>query len=100
MKVSLLSQARFFIALRLANFNETSSCQKIQELPIVTEKEAGLSESVVVQENRSPSSPAASEMLAMKLKPSKTFQLAPMMLMAERSKGEMIEPRLKDREGE
>ena len=71
MKVSLLSQARFFISLRLANFKEISACQKIHELPIMTEKEAGLSESVVVQENRSPSSPAASEMLAMKMKPSR-----------------------------
>jgi len=50
--------------------------------------------------NKSPSSPVARDMLPMRLKASKIFQLIPRVLIAERSKGEMIERKLKDSEGE
>jgi hypothetical protein len=56
--------------------------------------------SVVTQANKSPSSPVASEMLPIRLNASKIFQLMPRVLIAERSKGEMIERKLKDSEGE
>ena len=67
---------------------------------MVAEKEAGFVVSVELQANRSPSSPVAREMLPTRLKASKIFQLMPNVLKAERSKGEMIERRLNDREGE
>ena len=60
----------------------------------------GLLGSVVIQANKSPSSPVARDMFPIRLKASKIFQLTPRVLLAERSNGEMIERRLKDREGE
>ena len=66
----------------------------------MAEKEGGGFVFDEFQANKSSSSPVAIEIFPMRLKPSNTFQLTPKVLMAERSNGEILERRLKDREGE
>ena len=66
----------------------------------MAEKEAGGFGFDEFQANKSSSSPVAIEIFPMRLNASKIFQLTPRVLLAERSNGEMIERRLKDREGE